>query len=260
MVKKVLAFMIVILVVAGSSMPAHAKAYSEVGPLGQVGLGLGSIVSSAVYTPLKLTTAIVGTVTAGIVMITTAGAASDGASNLAKSSWCGDWYVTPDVLLGNKSLEVLGCKEVKTKPAPAPVVQEEPTTTTTTTTSTTSTTIVKIVLEDVHFNFNEATLTPEATEILQKNIKTMKENPGVKVEIEGNTCAHGSEKYNMALSERRANAVKEYLEKEGISQDRLTTIAYGKTRLEMPEIPTPKNKESTEAKTNRRVHFVIVVQ
>jgi len=88
----------------------------------------------------------------------------------------------------------------------------------------------------------------------------MKENPGVKVEIEGNTCAHGSEKYNMALSERRANAVKEYLEKEGISQDRLTTIAYGKTRLEMPEIPTPKNKESIEAKTNRRVHFGIVVQ
>ena len=108
MIKKVLAFMIVILVVAGSSMPAHAKAYSEVGPLGQVGLGLGSIVSSAVYTPLKLTTAILGVTAAGIVMMVTAGSANEGASNLAKSSLGGDWYITPDVLLGNKSLEVQG--------------------------------------------------------------------------------------------------------------------------------------------------------
>jgi OOP family OmpA-OmpF porin len=62
------------------------------------------------------------------------------------------------------------------------------------------------------------------------------------------------------LSERRANAVKEYLMKEGgISSERLTTIAYGETRLDMPEIPTPKNKNSTEAKINRRVHFVVIM-
>ena len=114
---------------------------------------------------------------------------------------------------------------------------------------------VKITLEDIHFDFDKATLTNVAREILARDINTLKENPGVNVQIEGHTCAHGSEAYNMALGERRANAVKEYLVKEGISADRMTTISYGETRLAMPEIPTPKNKESKEAKANRRVHF-----
>ena len=114
---------------------------------------------------------------------------------------------------------------------------------------------VKIVLEDIHFDFDKATLTKEAREILARDIATLKENPGVKVQIEGHTCAHGPEDYNMALGERRANAVKEYLVNQGIAADRMTTISYGETRLAMPEIPTPKNKQSKEAKANRRVHF-----
>jgi len=117
-----------------------------------------------------------------------------------------------------------------------------------------------ITLEDLHFDFDKATLTEEATGMLKKNMQSMKENPGIKVRIEGHTCAHGQDDYNLRLSERRANAVKEYLMKEGgISSERLTTIAYGETRLAMPEIPTPKNKNSTEAKTNRRVHFVVIM-
>lgn len=116
-----------------------------------------------------------------------------------------------------------------------------------------------IVLEDIHFDFDKATLTEEAAGILRKNIQSMKENPGIKVRIEGHTCAHGQDDYNLRLSERRANAVKEYLMKEGgISSERLTTIAYGETRLDMPETPTPQNKNSAEAKTNRRVHFVVI--
>ncbi len=114
---------------------------------------------------------------------------------------------------------------------------------------------LKITLEDIHFDFDKATLTKEAREILARDIATLKENPGVNVQIEGHTCAHGSEDYNMALGERRANAVKEYLVNEGIAADRMTTISYGETRLAMPEIPTPKNKQSKEAKANRRVHF-----
>jgi OOP family OmpA-OmpF porin len=116
-----------------------------------------------------------------------------------------------------------------------------------------------ITLEDIHFDFDKATLTAEATGILKQNLQSMKENPGIKVRIEGHTCAHGQDDYNLRLSERRANAVKEYLMKEGgISSERLTTIAYGETRLAMPETPTPQNKNSTEAKTNRRVHFVVI--
>ncbi|MBA4372041.1 MAG: hypothetical protein C0402_04185 [Thermodesulfovibrio sp.] len=120
---------------------------------------------------------------------------------------------------------------------------------------------MKIVLEDIHFDFDKATLTKEAKEILKKDVKTLKDNPGVRVQIEGHACAHGTEAHNMALSERRANAVKEYLMKDGgISADRLTTISYGETRLAMPEVPTPKNKNSKEAKANRRVHFEVIIK
>ncbi len=117
---------------------------------------------------------------------------------------------------------------------------------------------IKIVLEDVHFDFDKATLTNEAKDILARDINTLKTNPSIKVQVEGHTCAHGKDDYNMALGDRRANAVKEYLVNAGIAADRLTTISYGETRLAMPETPTAKNKNSTEAKENRRVHFEVI--
>ena len=141
--------------------------------------------------------------------------------------------------------------EKKPEPMPAPVPTPEPTPPP----PPPAAEPVKITLEDIHFEFDKATLTKLAKEILARDIATLKENQGVKVQIEGHACAHGTEDYNMALSERRANAVKEYLVNQGIAADRLTTIAYGETRLAMPEIPTPKNKQSKEAKANRRVHF-----
>ena len=117
-----------------------------------------------------------------------------------------------------------------------------------------------IVLEDVHFAYNKATLTEEAQMILSNNIQLLKENPDITILIEGHSCAHGNEDYNLRLSERRANAVKEYLVAEGdITEDRMNTIAYGESRLAMPEIPTPNNRNSAEAKANRRVHFKVIV-
>lgn len=117
-----------------------------------------------------------------------------------------------------------------------------------------------MVLEDIHFEFDKATLTAEAKTLLDNNIETIKENPDIRVRIEGHSCAHGPDDYNLRLSDRRANAVKEYLVNGGVSADRLTTISYGETRLAMPEIPTPQNKNSEEAKANRRVHFEVLVQ
>jgi outer membrane protein OmpA-like peptidoglycan-associated protein len=118
---------------------------------------------------------------------------------------------------------------------------------------------VPIVIKDINFDFDMATLTGVAVNILRQDIQVLKSNPGIKIRIEGNTCAHGEEDYNMRLGERRAAAVKEYLAKEGgISEARMSTISYGETRLLMPEIPTKDNKESVEAKANRRVHFEIV--
>lgn len=118
-----------------------------------------------------------------------------------------------------------------------------------------------IVLNDVHFDFDKATLTAEATDILKTNSQVLKDNPDVSVRIEGNTCQHGADDYNMRLSERRADAVKEYLVKEGgIAESRLTTIAYGKTRPLCEDNPTPKNKNDDCMKSNRRVHFEVVAK
>ncbi|MCK5427423.1 MAG: OmpA family protein, partial [Thermodesulfovibrionia bacterium] len=117
-----------------------------------------------------------------------------------------------------------------------------------------------IVLEDVHFEYNKATLTEEAKMILTSNIQLLRENPEITILIEGHSCAHGKEDYNLRLSERRATAVKEYLIAEGdITGDRMDTITYGESRLAMPEIPTLANRNSAEAKANRRVHFKVIV-
>ena len=150
--------------------------------------------------------------------------------------------------------------EVKPEPKPEPVTPPAPKPEPTPPPPPPVAEPVKIILEDIHFDFDKATLTKAAIEILARDIATLKENPGIKVQIEGHTCAHGTEDYNMALSERRANAVKEYLVNQGIAADRITTISYGETRLAMPEIPTPKNKQSEEAKANRRVHFEVIVK
>lgn len=150
--------------------------------------------------------------------------------------------------------------EPKPEPAPPPPPQPEPAPEPTPPPPPPPPAPVRVILEDIHFEFDKATLTDVAMDILDKNIAAIKENPGTAVQIEGHACAHGSEDYNMALSERRANAVKEYLIQHGISADHLTTISYGETRLAMPEIPTPDNKQSKEAKANRRVHFEVIVK
>jgi OOP family OmpA-OmpF porin len=120
--------------------------------------------------------------------------------------------------------------------------------------------VVILAFEDVHFDFDKSTFTEEAQVILKRNIQILKENPEVKVRIVGYTSASGSESYNQRLSERRANAVKEYLTKEGvIAPDRLFTIGYGETRPAMYEA-APKDLYSEAAKANMRVLFEIIVK
>ncbi|MDA8433313.1 MAG: OmpA family protein [Nitrospiraceae bacterium] len=128
--------------------------------------------------------------------------------------------------------------------APAPAPEPEP---------------VKIVLEDVHFANNRAALTDAAKEILDKNIAVLKENPEILIEIQGHTSAVGSALYNMKLSWKRADGVKAYLAQKGIAPERMTTVGYGKTKLEVPEL-RPYRKESKGAKINRRVHFEIIIK
>jgi outer membrane protein OmpA-like peptidoglycan-associated protein len=120
--------------------------------------------------------------------------------------------------------------------------------------------IIILAFEDVHFDFDRSTLKPEAQAILKRNIQLLKDNPKAKVRVAGYTSASGTEEYNQKLSERRANAVREYLINEGIiAPDRLTIIGYGETRPAMYEA-APKELYSKAAKANMRALFEIIVQ
>jgi outer membrane protein OmpA-like peptidoglycan-associated protein len=120
--------------------------------------------------------------------------------------------------------------------------------------------VIILAFEDVHFDFDKSTLKPEAQAILKRNVQMLKDNPKAKVRIAGYTSASGTEVYNQKLSERRANAVQEYLVNEGvITRDRLSTIGYGETNPAMYEA-APKELYSKAAKANMRVLFEIIVQ
>jgi OOP family OmpA-OmpF porin len=120
--------------------------------------------------------------------------------------------------------------------------------------------IIILAFEDVHFDFDQSTLKPEAQTILKRNIQLLKENPKAQIRIAGYTSASGTEAYNQKLSERRASAVKAYLVNEGvIASDRLSIIGYGKTNPAVYEA-APKELYSAAAKANMRVLFEIVVQ
>jgi OOP family OmpA-OmpF porin len=120
--------------------------------------------------------------------------------------------------------------------------------------------VIILAFEDVHFDFDKSTLKPEAKTILKRNIQILKDNPKAKVRIAGYTSASGTEEYNQKLSERRANAVQEYLINEGvITRDRLSTIGYGESNPAMYEA-APKELYSAAAKANMRVLFEIIVQ
>ncbi len=120
--------------------------------------------------------------------------------------------------------------------------------------------VIILAFEDIHFDFDKSTLKPEAQTILKRNIQLLKDNPKAKVRIAGYTSASGTEAYNQRLSQRRANAVQEYLIKEGIiTRDRLSTIGYGETKPAMYEA-APKEIYSKAAKANMRVLFEIIVK
>ena len=112
----------------------------------------------------------------------------------------------------------------------------------------------EIVFEDVHFDFDRYSLRPEATRALDEAIRSLKENPDLRLEIEGHTCNIGTAEYNLALGERRANAVREYLQQNGIGADRLRTVSYGEER------PKHDNSREETRRLNRRAALLVRVQ
>src|SRR5713101_363454 len=105
--------------------------------------------------------------------------------------------------------------------------------------------------EDVYFDFDRYSLRPEATRVLDEAIAAMRENTTLRVEIEGHTCNIGTAEYNLALGDRRANAVKDYLVSRGITADRLRTVSYGEER------PKYDNSREETRRLNRRAALTV---
>ena len=105
-------------------------------------------------------------------------------------------------------------------------------------------------LNTIYFGYDQSSLTSEAQRILKANVQWMKSRPQVKLQIEGHCDNRGTIEYNVALGERRANTVKNYLVGLGISADRLSTISYGK------EKPIAMGDSEADMARNRRANFV----
>ena len=106
-------------------------------------------------------------------------------------------------------------------------------------------------VKDAYFDFNKADVRPDARAALGQTADFLRKYPQVKVTIEGHCDERGSTEYNLALGDRRASAVKQYLVSLGIATDRLSTVSYGKEK--------PFCAESNEEcwQTNRRGHFIM---
>ena len=87
-----------------------------------------------------------------------------------------------------------------------------------------------VLIDNIFYDFDKATLRPESTEALDNLITLLNENPNVTIELSAHTDYRGSAAYNQRLSQRRAESVVNYLTEHGIAPDRLTAVGYGKEK------------------------------
>lgn len=108
-----------------------------------------------------------------------------------------------------------------------------------------------VVLGNINFDYDKFDLTATAREVLAEHARVLRNRPEVRVQIEGHCDERGTVEYNLALGDKRAKAVSNYLASLGVERSRLSTISYGKER--------PVDSRQTEAAwaKNRRAEFRI---
>jgi peptidoglycan-associated lipoprotein len=109
-------------------------------------------------------------------------------------------------------------------------------------------------LKTVYFDFNSAGLSSETKEALSNNAQFLKTNTTVKVQVEGHADERGGVQFNLALGEKRAKGVKEYLIGQGVEAGRISTISFGK------EKPVSFGHDEESWSKNRRANFVITAK
>lgn len=107
---------------------------------------------------------------------------------------------------------------------------------------------VSQVGDRVFFGYDSSTLSGDAVKVLQAQAQWLKSKSGVKIVVEGHADERGTREYNLALGERRANSVRSFLVSQGVAQDRILVVSYGKER---PAVAS--SDEASWAKNRRGV-------
>lgn len=106
-------------------------------------------------------------------------------------------------------------------------------------------------LRTVYFDYSSAQITGATKEALDTNAEFLKQNPNVTIQVEGHCDERGSVQFNLALGEKRAESVREYLVAQGVEYGRITTISLGK------EKPVAFGHDEETWSQNRRANFVV---
>lgn len=138
---------------------------------------------------------------------------------------------------------------------------------------------VPVLIDNIFYDFDKATLRPESTKALDELVKLLNENPNVTIELSAHCDYKGSSEYNEKLSQRRAESVVSYLISKGIKRDRLSPVGYGKKKpktirkkltekypwLKEGDVLTedfikkqPKDKQEICNQLNRRTEFIVL--
>ncbi len=112
--------------------------------------------------------------------------------------------------------------------------------------------IVSAELSRIHFDFDRYEIRPGDARILERNAEILKAHPDVRIRIEGHCDERGTSEYNLALGERRAIAVRNYLVRLGIERERISIKSYGEER------PLDPGKNESAWAKNRRAESVVV--
>lgn len=107
--------------------------------------------------------------------------------------------------------------------------------------------------EPIYYELDSATLRPESRELLDGVVEALRRRPEVRVTISGHTCELGTTEYNLALGQRRAAVVRDYLRRLGVDADRIAMVSYGE------ESPAVVGAGESALAKNRRSEFSITV-
>jgi len=112
-------------------------------------------------------------------------------------------------------------------------------------------------LDNIYYDFDKYNIRKDAAAILDGLVKTLKDNPTLKIELSSHTDSRGSDKYNMTLSQKRAQAAVDYIVTRGIARDRMIAKGYGESKL-LNRCANGVKCSEAEHQLNRRTEFTVL--